>query len=373
MNKGLKIVGSLVIIILIIWLIVANTKGSSADTIKIGYYGPFTGPVAGTSGEDVGNGWKLAVAQRPTLAGKSVSVIYEDDACDPKKAAAAVNKLISIDKVNIVVNGVCSGSMIAAMPIAETAKVILFTPVSTSPKITDGGDYIFRTSASSVQTAQAMSDMITKLGYQNVAILFENAEYTIGLKDALVKNLSATPIKIVASEGVNSQESDMRTPLTKISSIKPQALVVIMNSTVTATAFVKQNKDLGLKLPVIANEYFAFSNVVSNPDAEGIYASQYKYDATAPALISYLDSYFKAYGKHPSQDIYAALPFDGYNVLANAIEHCKGDDVACVKGALYATKGYQGITGTISIDKNGDTERVFMMRQIKGGMLVDVK
>lgn len=379
-NTAKTVIGIAILIILVVVVVsvlnksAPNPSAAGSETIKIGYFGPFTGPVAGTTGEDIGNGWKFAVAKRPILAGKKVEMIYEDDACDPKKAASAANKLISIDKVKILVNGVCSGSMIAAMPIAAAAKAILFTPVSTSPKITDGGDYVFRTSASSVHTAKAMSDIIAKFGWNSVAVLFENAEYTVGLKDALLKNLSDAGVKITLSEGVSSQESDMRTSLSKIAVSKPQVLVVIMNSTVTASSFVKQNKELGLKLPVIGNEYFAYNQVVSNPDAENMYASQYKYDSEAAPLKSFLSDYFKTYNKNPSQDIYAALPFDGYNVLANAIEKCDGDsDTSCIRDALYATRGYQGITGTITIDKNGDTEREFTVRQIKGGKLVDVK
>lgn len=209
-------------------------------------------------------------------------------------------------------------------------------------------------------------------------MLFENAEYTVGLKDALLKNLADKNIKVLANEGVNPQESDMRTSLSKIVATKPQVLVVIMNSTVTASSFVKQNQDLGIKLPVIGNEYFAYSQVVDNPSAEGMYASQYKYDDNSPALKSLLADYLQTYGKRPSQDIYAALPFDGYNVLADAIEKCAenqdgGIDTACIKDALYATRDFRGITGTITIDKNGDTEREFTVRQIKGGKLVDLR
>lgn len=170
MPKSIKIIIGIVVLLVVLIVVAKSFNGAKdssqtlSETIKIGYFGPFTGPVATTSGEDVGNGWKLAVSKRPTIAGKQVEVIYEDDACDPKKAASAANKLISVDKVKILINGVCSGSMIAVMPIAENAKAILFTPVSTSPKITDGGDYVFRTSASSVHTAKAMADAITKLG-----------------------------------------------------------------------------------------------------------------------------------------------------------------------------------------------------------------
>ncbi len=370
MSKTSKIVVAVVVIVVLIF---ALKGGNSSDTIKIGYIGPFTGAVAATSGEDVGNGWKLAVMKRPEIAGRKVEVIYEDDACTPQKAASAAQKLINIDKVKIVVNGVCSGSMVSEAPITESNKVILFSPVSTTPKITDAGDYVFRTSATGVHTAQALVKYLNQFGYNKIAILFENAEYPVGIKDSFEPLFKADIThSILAVEGITAQDTDMRSQLLKISNAKPQAIVVIMNSSATANSFIKQANDLGIKLPVLGNEYFAFDVVVKNPSAEGMYSTQYDYDLNSPSLLSYLAEYKETYGKVPSQDIYASLPFDGYNVLADAIEACKGDKPSCVRDELYKTKGYQGITGTITIDAKGDTERQFTLRKISGGKLVSL-
>lgn len=368
MSKTVKIIVGIVVVVIIVFLVL-NKKEGNADVIKIGYVGPFTGPVAGTAGEDIANGWKLAVLDKGTIAGKKVEVIYEDDACDPKKATSAIQKLISVDKVKIVINGVCSGSIVAMGPVAEQAKVILFTPVSTSPKITELGDYVFRTSGSAIHTAKAMISFLKDKNYKKIAVMFENQEYTVGIKDSLLKE-GLVPILI---EGFNSNETDLRTHLLKLSQAKPEALVLITNSTVTGLAFVKQMKDLKISLPTIANEYFAFSNVIENPDAEGIYASQYNYDPNSQKFTDYIEKYRDTYGKMPSQNIYAAMPYDGYNVLFKALEICKGDDPECVKQALYGIKNYEGITGNITIDANGDTEREFSIKQIKGGKLVDVQ
>jgi branched-chain amino acid transport system substrate-binding protein len=214
------------------------------------------------------------------------------------------------------------------------------------------------------------------LGYDKVALLYENAEYPVGIKDAFdmtYRAISSRRNEILLAEAVNPNETDMRSQLAKIAQVKPQALVVLMNSAVTANAFVKQAQDLGLKLPTFGNEYFAFDVVVKNPDAKGIYATQYKYDLNGKEYVAYLSEYKETYGKSPSQDIYAAMPFDGYNVLANALEACKGDDPECVKKELYEVKNYKGITGVITIDENGDTAREFTLRKIESGRLVNAQ
>lgn len=364
-----------ILVVIVIVLISIFSRGtSSTDTIKIGYFGPFTGPVAGDTGADIANGFKLALADRDTIAGKKVEIIFEDDGCDPKKAASAANKLINIDRVKILVSGVCSGSTLAAAPIAEQNKVILFTPVSTSPKITDAGDYVFRTSASSIKTAQAASGLLDTFGYRKIAVLFEAADYTVGWKDAFIKEFTAVPgNSIVTTESVVSTDTDLKTQLLKIAQSKPDAVMFVLNSTVTLNSAIKQMRDLKIDLPVIGNEYMGVRPIVENPLAEGMFASLYSYDSDAPKLVALLKRYKDTYGNLPSTEIYPALAYDGFNVLMDAIEACGGDDPECVKAALYKTAGYQGISGLITIDKNGDTERRFTLKEIKGGKLVDLK
>jgi branched-chain amino acid transport system substrate-binding protein len=372
MNHKTTLLGGIAVLI-VIALAVIFARPNSSDTIKIGYFGPATGPVAGTSGEAVQNGFALAQSMRHVVGNRTIEVIYEDDACDPAKAASAATKLINVDKVHILVSGVCSGSTVTAVPIAESNKVILFTPVSESPKLTDAGEYVFRTSASSVVSAHAMSEGMIKLGFKNVGILYENAEYTVGMKDAFMKEFGARAgNQVLDAQGFNSKDTDLRTQLLTLSRTKPDAYVIFANSSVTGNIAVNQLHELKITGPVVGNAYFAFKQSLENPNSEGIYAATYKYDADAPALVEMLSAYQNKYGKAPSQDIYAALAYDGYNVLFDAIEDCGGDDVACLQKALYATQNYRGVTGLISIDEKGDTEREFSLKRIQKGTLVEI-
>lgn len=375
-NKSVWLVAAIVVIVILIIVgYAAKRSGTSTDsqTVKIGYLGPFTGPVAGDIGADIANGIKLAALDRPEAGGKKIEVIYEDDGCDPKKATTAATKLVAIDKVKILVS-VCSGATLAAAPIAEQNKVILFTPVSTSPKITDAGDYVFRSSASSIRTAEAVSALINGFGYKKAAILFETADYTVGWKDAFIKKFSENPANtIAAAEGVTTNSADLKTQLLKLSQAKPDVLLLVLNSSILTTTAITQLRDLKINLPVIGNEFMSVQSVVSNPLAEGMYATIYKYDSASPALASLLQKYTDTYHSSPSIAIYPALSYDGYNVILNAIDACKSDNPECLKAELYKTSNYQGISGTITIDEKGDTNREFTLKQIKGGKLTDIK
>lgn len=371
-NKNLYI-AVLIVAIIIVGIYFIQNK-SESDVIKIGYFGPFTGPVAGDTGADIANGFKMAASEKSIAGGKKIEVIYEDDACDPKKAIDAVNKLVNVDKVKILVSGVCSGSTLAAAPIAEKNKIILLTPVSTSPKITDAGDYVFRTSASSIYTAEAASKLINSLGYTKVGILFEVADFTVGWKDSFVKRFeSESSNRIMGAESVASKDTDVKIQLLRLAQAKPDVIVMIMNSTVTVNQAVKQVHDLKINIPIVGNDYFGVRSVVTNSLAEGIYASIYKYDGKSLALQNLLKKYEEQFKAQPSTEIYPALAYDGYNVLFNAIDICKSDNPECLKAELYKVKNYQGVSGTISIDKNGDTLREFTLKRIHNGVLEDVR
>jgi branched-chain amino acid transport system substrate-binding protein len=231
-----KGIWAVIVVLILIFVWYSLSQSSSSDTIKIGYFGPLTGPVAGDTGAAVLGGIKLALAKYPTLAGKKVEIIYEDDACTPPKAAAAANKLIDIDKVQVLINGVCSGSMLAVAPIAEAHKVILFTPISNSPKVSDAGDYIFRTSASAVRIGQTVSRGVSALGYKKVAVLYENAAFPVDWQTTFSDTYTGAGNTITTKESFESKTTDLRTQLLKIARTKPQAVVIVANSSVIQTS-----------------------------------------------------------------------------------------------------------------------------------------
>ena len=104
------------------------------DVIKIGFIGPLTGGAAGY-GQDIKSGVEYYYTQNPTIAGKKVKVIYEDGKCNGQDAASAVQKLINVDKVKVIIGGLCSGETLAMAPIVEQAQVLIISPGSSSPAV----------------------------------------------------------------------------------------------------------------------------------------------------------------------------------------------------------------------------------------------
>lgn len=358
------------IIIFLITLLLVKTKETNSN-IKIGYFAPATGAAA-VSSEQMINAFKLAHKENPDLDnGRKIELFIEDDACSPKNALSAAKKFVEVNNVNLLVSGVCGGSTIAVAPYAESENLILFTPVAATPKITDLGDNVFRTSGSGYQITKMVASELKKLGFSKVGIIYENAEYSAGWKDSFITSFKDDTHSIVISEGYATGNTDMKTQILKIKAAKPDIILLSPNSTITSNILANQIKDLNVTIPVVGNEYLMFKKVRDNPNAEGFYVSSYKFDLENPSVKKLLESYRAAYGSYPEDEIYVALSYDGYNVIRNIFNQCKSADTPCLKKALYGIQNYAGVSGQISIDKNGDAIRDFVLKKIKDRNLID--
>ena len=143
----MKKVNFLLLSTLLIFSLTSCTKKTDQNVIKVGEYGSLTGSEA-TFGTSTHNGIMLAIDELNSaggIAGKKIKVITVDDQGKPEEAASAVTKLITSDKVAVILGEVASSRSLAGAPIAQRYKIPMVSPSSTNPKVTQVGNYIFRT------------------------------------------------------------------------------------------------------------------------------------------------------------------------------------------------------------------------------------
>ena len=116
----------------------------SAQPIRIGVELPLTG-YAATYGEDGKRGAELAVDEingAGGINGRKVEAIYEDDGAVGKTAVSATQKLITVDKVPVIVGGMMASAALSAAPIARENKVVFVATVSSHPDLTSEDLYV---------------------------------------------------------------------------------------------------------------------------------------------------------------------------------------------------------------------------------------
>src|SRR5260370_19422508 len=78
------------------------------------------------------------------IGGRTLELFVEDDRCQPADGVAAFNQIMATATPAVVLGAGCSSVTLAIAPFAESRKTVLISPASTSPKLTNAGEFIFR-------------------------------------------------------------------------------------------------------------------------------------------------------------------------------------------------------------------------------------
>jgi branched-chain amino acid transport system substrate-binding protein len=135
----------------VVVMLAAALGGPVLADVLIGMAGPITGKDA-WFGAQLQRGAELAVADLNAaggVLGQQVELTTADDYCDPGQAVAAARKLVSVGVI-FVVGHYCSGASIPASEVYEAAGVLMISPASSNPMLTElGRANVFRSRSAS--------------------------------------------------------------------------------------------------------------------------------------------------------------------------------------------------------------------------------
>lgn len=364
-------------VVLVFGFIVTTWLGCAKKPteIKIGAILPLTGAAA-KYGDAAKKGIDLAVKEINTVGGikkKKVQFIYEDSQGDPKLGVAAIQKLVTVDRVSAVIGDLFSSVTLAVAPLANKNKIVLLSPASSSPKITDAGDYIFRNCPSDVYEGSIMANFAyDKLGYTNVVLLYINNEYGIGIKDVFKKKFSEKGGVIAAEETFDQNATDFRSQLTKIKKRNPKVIYLVGYKEMGYV--LKQAKELGIRPQFLSTVMFEDPEIlkIAGDAAEGVIYSASAFDPKSEdnTVQNFVKSFKDEYNQVP--DVFAALSYDAVKIMSLAITQ-SGFSGPLIKKAMYSIKNYRGVMGEISFDPNGDAILSPIIKQVKNGKFVPLK
>lgn len=344
----LKIVIAIVIVILVIatGLLIQREQD---PIIKIGVAVPLTGNF-GQYGQWIREGVDLAVDN-------TMRVYYEDTMGDPKEAVNAVNKLIKIDKVDVIIGDWTSGGTLAAAPIAEENKVPMIA-LALSPKIRDAGDYIFRNFPDATIQTKALAEFAKKHNLDDIATLYVNNDFGVAAKDAFGKDVDT-----VIVEAFEGGDNDFRTQLAKIKDRGVDAVFVAGYNKHYGLIF-KQAKELGLDAQMLALAPVQAKQVIdiAGDAADGVvYTYFFDEKSEDPLVRDFQNKYVGTYGYEA--ELFAATAYDTVNIIKKAA----GDGKEFIKNGLYKIKDFPGVTGVTGFDDMGDVIKPAIFKTIKNG------
>ena len=355
-----------------------NTSSGGSDVIKIGVFEPLTGENGGGGSQEL-DGIKYANKVYPEVLGKKIELVIVDNKSDKGEAATAVTRLIEKDKVVAIIGSYGSGVSIAAGDIIKNAKIPAMGASCTNPMVTQGNDYYFRACFLDPFQGKVMANYAINEGAKKAAVIMQNGDdYSVGLGNFFIKafkELTKDENSIIDVSEFQVNDTDFNAILTNIKSKNPDVIFAPSSAT-TAPLIIKQARALGIKCPIMGGDTWENPAVidVAGKDAEGIVLSTF-FDENDPATEEakkFVEGYKKELGnKEPIIPAVAALGYDAYLLIRDAIERAGSTDGTAIRDALTATKDFQGVTGVINFTKEGDADKnIAVIKTVKGGKFV---
>ena len=368
----------------------AQTPASSTGEIKIGVIASLTGP-ASNVGKNMAQSAQVAADEINAKGGIQlggsgpkvpVKLIVGDDESTQQGGQKAATKLITDDKVDILVGGYSSAVTSSYEQTIAEFKVPFVVTGASSPIITHRTDidtsYIFHhcptTDAYGEYTTLFIDQVVRtavnkKLGASadrpfRLALLYQDTAFGKGIQTAVNNTITKNKLNIVlvSQQGFKMGESDFRTPLTAIKAVKPDAVYLGAFPNEGAPAITQARRDIGLNTIFLNpenNDNAQFYKDLGQYGESAIIESRFSpYTAPAGAIADgqsgFKNSYNAKWGTFP--DMMGASTYEGIYIAAKAAGNAGTTDKTTVRQALVDLNMPQVIeamkNGQISFSKD---------------------
>lgn len=347
--------GWIVAIVGILFGLATLTGGASAKTIKIGVAGPITGPYA-KFGEQLtrgGNAAAAAINKAGGINGDMIKIIPGDDACDPKQARAVANRLVN-EGVHAVAGHFCSSSTIPASEVYDEANVLMITPASTNPKVTDRRlPAVFRVCGRDDQQGDVAGDYIAKvLKAKRVAVIHDKDTYGQGLADATKARLRKNGVKEVLYEGITRGDKDFNSLVTKMKGLKVD-VVYFGGIHVEAGLIARQAREQGLKAVFFSGDGIVTEEfpAIAGPATSGVLMTFGADPRKIPAASGAVKAFRKG-GYEP--EAYTLYAYTAVQVIAETLKANNSSRDGAKLAKYIKSHSFNTVMGKKEFDSKGD-------------------
>ena len=343
----------LLILILGVFFAIGNSKkiGVTSEKEVLGVIVPLSGP-AGSMGEFVKNAIDLADA-------KHVTIEYQDDQCDGKKALSSYQELkLKGAKIFYVA---CSGSVLALAPLAKNDGNLIITAYAGSAEIRKTGDEVIRFIPDALTIVDAMKEYFKEnTANTTYAILYEEQDYPKSVADGVVAALGS---KLLIKETYRPDSTDMRSQLTKIKGKNVDKLVFVPVSDATAKIALGQMRDLGLKTTVVGDV-----NLCGYPFSPSDFGQKtvcWNAELDKKEANIFADIYKAKYASTSTYPFYDAITYDSIGIVDDLVGSAgsKKDLIPYLKSHILG--GIKGKISSYEFEPNGEVMGVNYLKMVE--------
>lgn len=335
----------------------ASLSGVAMADVVIGVAGPMTGGNA-AYGDQFWRGASMAaeaINAAGGINGEPVKLVKADDACEPKQAVAAANRLVDLDKAVAVIGHFCSSSTIPATEVYDEAGILAITPASTNPQVTERGlGTVFRMCGRDDQQGIVAADYIVdQLKAKKVAVIHDKDTYGQGLADATKAQLNKRGVTEVLYEGLTRGEKDFNALVTKVRAAGAE-VVYFGGCHPEAGPLVRQMREQGLTAKFVSGDCVVTDELVNTAGGakytDGVLMTFGADPRLLPSGKEAIEK-FRAAGFEPEG--YTLYAYATLQTIAAAFTGTGGTDGAKAAAWLKANP-VQTVMGTKEFDSKGD-------------------
>lgn len=357
---GLNRLGRRLAAILAAGWLMAGPCAAATPPIEIAAVLPFSGQ-AKAFGDAALKGARVAIDKINAgggVLGRPLALVPIDNHSTPLTAKQAADEAVKRGVVGVV-GAMWSTHSLAVAPVLQKAGIPMISPGSTAPEVTRVGNYIFRTCYTDDFQGKLMADFAYRsLGGRSAAVFTNiNETYSQTLAryfiDAFEKNQGA-----VANEaGYKSTAIDFKAILEPLQAITPD-VIFIPGYTHDSGLLIRQAAGMGIRSTFLGGDAWEKTiSTVAGAALEGSYFSTHWHpNVPYPESQRFITRYAATYGKTDISP-FSALAYDAVGLFAEAIKASDSVDRRQVRDALAGIRQFNGATGTITFDPNGDPVR----------------
>lgn len=322
---------------------------------------------AGYLGEDIRDGFKLAISQEDgKLGGIPVALMVEDDGRKPEKGKQIAERFIKKDGAKILTGIVFSNVAMAVVPKVVREDVVYLSTNAAPSKLAGKGcsPNYFSVSYQNDNLDEVVGQYVNEAGHKTAYLIAPN--YPAG-KDHLAGFKRYYKGEVIGEVYTKLGQSDYAAEIAALRAAKPEAVFFFLPGGMGIN-FLKQYSQAGLAndIPVYGPAFSFDERILGavGPAALGVKnGSQWTHDLDNPANQQFVEAYQKAYGRMPT--LYASQGYDTARLIGSALKAVKGDlsSLDTFKAALKKAD-FESVRGNFSFGNNQHPVQDLYIREV---------
>jgi branched-chain amino acid transport system substrate-binding protein len=378
-------------------LTLLSSAPALAQPIKIGAPQPMTGPDA-PFGDKFKKAYGMAIEEINAAGGvngRKLEIVIEDHQAKNALAATVAEKLITQEKVLVMTGGRASGQAMEIASVSQRLKTPYLVDHPSADMVTAKGfEWVFRNNPTGSIYPSAFNDFIANFPGampKSAAVVYDNTLFGKTIGAAVMKQLKARNVPIVADEAYPVNTLDFKPIMTKVKGTNPDYLLMVAVSTTDAILLTRHAKEIGIRPRAFVGfgGGFGVADMTTQlgPLAQNVFSSAaWSGNPNDPKVKAFYEKFHKQFGIWPHEH-----EVEGYSaiyILADALKRAKltGNleaDRDAIRVALLATDmttvfgkvkfgNWAGPLGDAYTNQNIYSPEHSVMAQWKDGQLLNV-